>query len=232
MAEDGVAVSFGATFAAIAKIILIDLVLSGDNAVVIAMASRSLPAEQQRKAIFWGGTVAILVRIIVTAVIAVILDVPLLELGGGVLLLWIAVKLLAGGEEQHAVREGHSLREAIRTIVLADLVMSLDNMLAVGGASHGDLRLLLGGLVVSMAVIMLSSGVIATLMNRFPWLMYAGAGILAWTAGEMILRDRWVDRWLAAGPWLGVLFPAALTGAVVLAGYLMRRRSVSPQTEP
>lgn len=220
----------GVTIAAIIQITLIDIVLSGDNAVVIAMAARSLPPEQQRKAIIWGGAAAIGLRVLVTALVATALAIPLLEFIGGLLLLWIAVKLLTGAEQAHDVRAGENLKDAITTIVLADLVMSLDNMLAVGGASHGHMGLLLAGLIFSMGIILFSSGLIATLMNRFAWLIYVGAGILAWTAGQMILKDRWVARFFVPPPPLNLLIPGVVTTAVLLVGYLLRRRAESAET--
>jgi YjbE family integral membrane protein len=215
---------------ALLQIALIDIVLSGDNAVVIGMAARSLPPQQQRKAIVWGGAAAIVLRVAATALIAIALAVPLLEFAGGLLLLWIALKLLAGTEEHKQIQAAGSLKDAIMTIVLADLVMSLDNMLAVGAASHGQLGLLMIGLVLSMVIILFASGMIAGLMNRFAWLIYAGAGILAWTAAGMILRDPLVARVLAPRPPLTVIFPAVVTAAVLVTGYLRRRRAANGPT--
>lgn len=213
--------------AAILKITFIDLVLSGDNAVVIAMASRSLPQEQQRRAIFWGGAAAIGLRVIVTALVAYMLAVPLLQLAGGLVLFWIACKLLTHGEEEHQVRSAGTLMQAITTIVMADAVMSLDNMLAVGGASHGDMKLLLLGLVISMGVIMFASGLIARLMNRLPVLVYIGAGILAWTAGDMILSDHWLRRYYTPTGPVEIAVPAVLAAICVAYGYLKSRTAAS-----
>lgn len=218
----------GITLGAIFQIILIDLVLSGDNAVVIAMAARSLPHEQQRKAIFFGGAAAIGLRVIITAVVAIALKVPLLQLGGGLLLCWVAWKLLTGGDEEAAdIKAAHRLRDAVLTIVMADFVMSLDNMLAVGGASHGSIPLLLMGLFVSMGVIMFASTYIAKAMNRLPWLVYVGAGILAWTAGGMIMDDRWLHRIYTPGHGAALAAQAVITATVLGAGYLLNRRQES-----
>jgi len=215
----------GITLGAFLQIIMIDLVLSGDNAVVIAMAARSLPEQQQKRAIFWGGAAAIVLRIIITAVVAIALKIPLLQLGGGVLLCWIAVKLLAGGEEESAnVKAANSLRDAVLTIVMADFVMSLDNMLAVGGASHGSLVLLLMGLIVSMGVIMFASSYIAKAMNKLPWLVYVGVGILAWTAGGMIMEDRWLHRVFTPSHAVTLAAQAVLVAVLLGAGYLLNRR--------
>lgn len=178
--------------ASVAQIILIDIVLSGDNAVVIAMAAHKLPAYQRQRAILWGGGIAIFLRIIFTLVMAFLLMIPGVRLVGGLVLTWIACKLLAG-EEEHAVSPDDADRSAlaaIRMIFVADFVMSLDNMLAVAGASHGDWQRLLLGLLVSIGIIMTCSAFIARLMNRFKWIVYLGAAILALTAGEMMLGDR------------------------------------------
>ncbi|MDF2628965.1 MAG: putative rane protein [Symbiobacteriaceae bacterium] len=214
----------GITLGAIFQIILIDLVLSGDNAVVIAMAARSLPEGQQKKAILFGGAAAIGLRVVITAVVAIALKVPLLQLGGGLLLCWIAFKLLASSDDETSeVRAAHSLRDAVVTIVVADFVMSLDNMLAVGGASHGSLPLLLMGLLVSMGVIMFASSYIAKAMNRLPWLIYVGSGILTWTAAGMIMEDRWMHRFYSPSHAVTVTAQVLLTLAVLGAGYMKNR---------
>lgn len=218
----------GITLGAVFQIILIDLVLSGDNAVVIAMAARSLPEAQQKRAILFGGAAAIGLRVAITAVVAVALRVPLLQLAGGLLLCWIAWKLLTGGDEEAAeIRAAHRLRDAIATIVMADFVMSLDNMLAVGGASHGSLPLLLMGLLVSMGVIMFASTYIAKAMNRLPWLVYVGSGILAWTAGGMIMDDQWLHRVYTPSHGVVLAVQALLTVALLGAGYLLNRSQES-----
>ncbi|MFN0050959.1 MAG: TerC family protein [Planctomycetales bacterium] len=191
--------------ASVAQIILIDIVLSGDNAVVIAMAAHKLPAHQRQRAILWGGGIAIFLRIIFTLVMAFLLMIPGVRLVGGLVLTWIACKLLVD-EEEHAVGPDDadkSALAAIRMIFVADFVMSLDNMLAVAGASHGDWMRLLLGLLVSIGIIMTCSSLIARLMNRFQWIVYLGAAILALTAGEMMLGDR------------------------ELAGYIVRRHGIS-----
>lgn len=180
------------TLASIAQIILIDIVLSGDNAVVIAMAAHKLPAYQRQRAILWGGAIAIFLRIIFTLVMAFLLMVPGVRLIGGLVLMWIACKLLVeeGEHEISADDADRSALAAIRMIFVADFVMSLDNMLAVAGASHGDWKLLLAGLLISIGIIMTCSALIARLMNRFKWIVYVGAAILAFTAGEMMMGDR------------------------------------------
>ncbi|MCX7418962.1 MAG: TerC family protein [Planctomycetia bacterium] len=176
----------------ILQIILIDVVLSGDNAVVIAMAAHKLPEHQRKRAILWGGGIAIFMRIIFTMIMAFLLMVPGLRMFGGLLLVWIACKLLRDEEEEDVTANNteRSTLAAIKMIFLADFVMSLDNMLAVAGASHGNWKVLLFGLLVSIGIIMTCSSLIANLMNRYHWIVTLGAAILAFTAGEMMMNDR------------------------------------------
>ena len=163
-------------------IIVIDLVLSGDNAVVIGMASRSLPLEARKRAIILGGVGAVGLRIFFTAIAALLLDVPLLQAIGAVLLLYIAFRLVRPAHHEEHVTEASSMREAVKTIIMADVVMSLDNILAVGGAAHGDLYLLLFGLGLSLPILLFGSSIVARMMNRLPILVYIGAAILVITA--------------------------------------------------
>jgi YjbE family integral membrane protein len=172
--------------------------LSGDNAVVIALAAHRLPQQQRRLAILCGAAGAIALRVLFTWILAQLLEVPLLRFGGGVVLIWIAMKLLRDeGESDHEVRTGASLLQAVWIIIMADFVMSLDNMLAVGGASEGHVLLITFGLFLSIIIIMTCSAVIADWMNRFPILVVVGAAVLAWTAAEMMLEDAKVAQWLA-----------------------------------
>jgi len=171
-------------------IVLIDLTLSGDNAVVIGMAAHRLPEHQRRVAIVVGATLAIVLRVGLTAMAAWLLGIPFLKLGGGVLLAYIAFKLLKKEEEAHeGSAASESLREAVQTIVVADFVMSLDNILSVAAAAGGSVALLIFGLVLSMAVMMFAGSVVAATLDRFWWLAYAGSAVIAWIAGEMILTD-------------------------------------------
>jgi YjbE family integral membrane protein len=181
------------TLAKIAQIIAIDVVLSGDNAVVIAMAAHKLPEQQRRKAIFFGGMVAIVMRVMFTLVMAFLLMIPGVRFVGGLVLTWIACKLLMGEDDEpeiDASKASRSTWAAIRMIFIADFVMSLDNMLAVAGAGGENFMLLIFGLLVSIGIIMTCSAIIARLMNRYKFIVYLGAAILAFTAGEMILGDR------------------------------------------
>jgi YjbE family integral membrane protein len=175
--------------AKIASIVLIDLVLSGDNAVVIGMAARRLPPHERRRAIVFGGLGAVVLRVTFTIMAALLLDIPLLRAIGGVLLLWIAYKLVRPHEDSHNVSAASSMAQAVKTIILADLVMSLDNILAVGGASEGHLGLLIFGLLFSIPILMLGSELVARLLGRLPILLYVGVVVLVVTATRMILHD-------------------------------------------
>lgn len=219
--------------AAVFSIVLIDLVLSGDNAVVIGLAARSLPLRQQRMAILFGGLGAILLRILFAVIAAFLLGVPLLQAIGGVLLLWIAWKLLHEESGPHEVAEGKSLLDALRTIILADVVMSLDNILAIAGVSHGNVFQLAFGLFLSMPIILFGSSLIAQLMNRLPWLVFVGSGILTWTAGGMIQEDRIVGPLLppALAEWH--VIPIVLTAIVLLPSIIeaLRRQPTATPVE-
>lgn len=212
---------------AVISIVIIDLVLSGDNAVVIGMAARLLPPEQRKRAILLGAVGAVGLRVLFTALVALLLGIPLLQAIGGVLLLWIALKLLWQKEDHKQVSEGSNLFEAVRTIVLADVVMSLDNILAVGGAAHGSLPLLLFGLALSMPIILFGSGLVATMMNRFPWLVYVGSAVLVYTAAEMILEDPLVIKYLPTASWFAWSVIGLLLVAVLSLGFWFRQRRVS-----
>ena len=189
----------------IIRIIIIDLVLSGDNAVVIGMAAHRLPLQQRKLAILIGGGAAIVLRIALTAIAALLLRISGLQLIGGLLLVWIAFKLLKAEEEsKEGVKAAASMREAIFTILVADFIMSMDNVLGVAGASEGNLWLLLFGLVFSMAILMFMGSLVANLINKFWWLSYVGAAVIAWTGALMIFEDplvlqraEWLSRTIA-----------------------------------
>ncbi|TQK74419.1 YjbE family integral membrane protein [Brevibacillus sp. AG162] len=178
-------------------IFMIDLVLSSDNAVVIGMACRGLPQKERKRAILYGTLGAILLRIVLTGMTTWMLDIPLVKAIGGLLLLWIACKLMLGENEELAdVSHNQTIGQAVRTIIVADFVMSLDNVLAVGGAAHGDLWLVLLGLVMSIPLLMWGSVWIARMMNRFPSMVIIGGGILTFTAVDMCLQDPYVWKWV------------------------------------
>ncbi len=210
------------------SITVIDLTLGGDNAVVIGMAVRSLPERQRRLGIFWGAFGAVALRVACTFVAAQLLLIPLLQFGGGILLLWIAWKLLKnppGSESGEHIKGGSGLLEAVKIIILADFIMSVDNMLAVAAASHGSFFLLLFGLGLSIPIILFCSALVAKMLNKWPWLVIVGAGILGWVAGEMVVGDKLIGTYLAFLGKVGhYAIAALLTAAIVVAGILLEKR--------
>ena len=172
------------------RIIWIDLLLAGDNAVVIALAVRSLPPQQQWWGRIWGTAGAVVLRLVFLLIITVLLRVPLLKFAGGLVLVWIAVKLLRPQEEAHGqVRQGTSLMDAVWVIMVADVTMSLDNVLAVAGAAGGNFGLLVFGILISLPLVVFGSGVIGWMMSRWVWIVWLGGGILGYVAGEMMITD-------------------------------------------
>ena len=173
-------------------IVLIDLALAGDNAVVIALAVRSLPPRQALLGRIWGTVGAVLLRIVFIAVVSALLQVALLQLVGGLLLIWIAIKLVRPSDaegEAGRVRHGASMWEAVWIIIVADVIISLDNVLAVAAAAHGNMVLVVFGIGLSIPLVIAGSGILARLMNRFQWIIWLGGGVLGYVAGEMIGRD-------------------------------------------
>ncbi len=216
---------------AVLSIVVIDLVLSGDNAVVIGMAARSLSPENRRKAIILGGAGAIGLRILFTALATVLLGIPGLQAIGGILLFYIAYKLLRPhNADDHNVKEAGSLREAVQTIILADVVMSLDNVLAVGGAAHGDLQLLIFGLLLSIPIILFGSELVARLMGRFPAFIYLGVFVLVHAAVSMILHDPTVERLVHTTTIVEVALSLLVTGIIVGLVRLTTRERTAPQS--
>ncbi len=215
-------------WAAVLQIILIDVVLSGDNAVVIALACRNLPPEQRRSGIFWGVAGAVGLRVVLTMAAALVMNLPWLKLVGGLLLLWIGVKLLVPEDDDATgiTPAGH-LWGAVRTIIVADFVMSLDNVIGVAGASHGNLFLLLFGLLVSIPLIIGTSQMILRLMERWPVVVVVGAALLGWVAGSMIWSDPALAGFVANAPAGAATVAAALSALlVVVVGKWLERRSL------
>ena len=175
------------------QIVLIDLVLAGDNALVIALAVRKLPDREQFWGRVWGTAGAVLLRLVFVALVTVMLRIPFLRLVGGLVLIWIALKLVLPGDSdaEHA-RPGSSLREAIRIIIVADVAMSLDNVIAIAGAANGDFKLVVFGLLLSIPLVVWGSSLLAHLMNKFRIIIWLGGGVLGYVAGHMILEDPWV----------------------------------------
>lgn len=217
-----------ASSVAILQIIWIDLLLSGDNAVVIALACRSLPPHLRTWGIILGAGVAILLRIIFAAVITFLLAVPFLKVVGGLLLLWIAVKLAKGEEaEERSITASNKLYKAVWTIAIADAVMSLDNVVAIAAVSRGDIWLFGFGLALSIPLIMVGSQLIMKMIEKLPIIVWAGAALLGWIAGEMIATDHIIADRLDIDPHSNFVYIAAAIGAaiVVALGYWLKSRA-------
>ena len=213
-------------WSALAAIIVIDLVLAGDNAIVIALAARNLDRTLQRRAVLWGTLGAVVVRAGLTVAVLWLLEIPGLMLAGGMLLAWIAYRLLAGdaGERDEEVAPARTFWGAMRTIVVADAVMGLDNVLAVAGAAHGSVLLVVAGLVISIPIVVWGSTLILHWIERFPALLYVGGAVLAWTAAKMIADEPLYQAWLDARPGLNGAVFAAVMGAVLGAAWLRNRK--------
>ncbi|CAN1499768.1 TerC Membrane protein TerC, possibly involved in tellurium resistance [Rhabdaerophilaceae bacterium] len=235
------------------QIIWIDLLLSGDNAIVIALACRALPPEQRRIGMILGAGTAIGLRIIFAIFITYLLGVPLLKVVGGALLLWIGVKLAVGEDDSgHAVESSENLWRAVRTIAIADAVMSLDNVIAIAAAAGGNVWLFIFGLLLSIPLIVFGSQILSSIIDRFPLIVWGGAALLGWIAGEMIVTDPVVLGWLKGinpdylissqasdghggfttivKPLSWIFYGAAAVGAgiVIAIGFILRKKKVEP----
>jgi YjbE family integral membrane protein len=228
----GLDLSSAAMWSALGSIMLANIVLSGDNAIVIAMAARSLKPEQQKSAIFWGSAAAIVMRIILTLVAIQLLALPYLKIIGAILLVYIGVDLLSGGDEEEGHgKEINGMGAAIRTILIADLVMSLDNVLAVAAAAKGNTTLLVLGLLVSIPLIIFGSTLLMKVMERFPVIITLGAALLGFLAGEMLLTDPAVEGWFGKMGEQTVMFGGVIGAAIVVGlGLFMQKRSKSAGT--
>ncbi len=226
---------------ALGQITLINIVLSGDNAVVIALAARSLPAHQQNKAVMWGAGAAVIMRIILTIIAVELLKWPFLKIIGAVLLFWIAIKLLVPEHDDENVESSDNLMKAIKTILIADLVMSLDNVIGVAAAAKGNTTLLIIGLAISIPLVIFGATMLMKVMERWPVIITIGAGLLGWVAGEMLVTDPfWAKAietnfsWLHAhiGPlefnWLQVIGAAFV---ILLGKYLAGKAEAGAETE-
>ncbi|QEL23199.1 TerC family protein [Bosea sp. F3-2] len=239
--------SSSAFWISLLQIIWIDLLLSGDNAVVIALACRSLPANRKKIGIWLGAGAAVGLRIIFALVVTYLLGVPYLKVIGGILLFWIAIKLAVGEEEAHGnIEASESLWKAVRTIAIADAVMSLDNVIAIAAAARGHAELFIFGLLLSIPLIIMGAQLLTSIIERFPILVWLGAALLGWIAAEMILGDLAVLQWLQAnwpdwvkpvpmdvspigiGPANLPHYAAAVIGAlfVCIVGYVLKRKPV------
>ncbi|WP_102347330.1 TerC family protein [Bacillus sp. Marseille-P3661] len=204
-------------------IIGIDLVLGGDNAIVIALASRNLPVSKRNKAIIFGTLLAIIMRILLTVMAVYLLMIPYLQLIGGLFLIWIAYKLLADNNDDPSnIKGGTTLIQAVKTIVVADIVMGFDNVLAVAGAAEGHVVLVMIGLLFSIPIIVWGSKIILHYMERFPIIIYLGAGILAYTAGTMIINEERIQPILESYSYGYFIIPIITILLVLISGALKK----------
>jgi len=221
-------------YVAVLQIVIIDILLGGDNAVVIALACRRLPARQRNRGIFWGVVGAVVLRIILIFFALKLLALPFLKIVGGLLLLWIGIKLLLPEHDgHHEVASSDSLWGAVKTIIVADAVMSLDNVIAVAAAAHGHMLLVVCGIAISIPIIVWGSKLVMALMDRFPLVITLGGGLLGWIAGGMIVTDIWIKPHLAAYPsWLHYCTSAAGALFVIAVGSLLAKRKTAITAAP
>ncbi|WP_135554180.1 TerC family protein [Paenibacillus cymbidii] len=208
----------GDFLAALLSIVLIDLMLAGDNAIVIGMAARNLPKEKQRSAILWGTVGAVVIRTIATVIVVWLLKIPAVLLIGGAVLIWIAYKLLVE-KKDHDIPAQSQLRQAIQTIVVADFVMGLDNVIAVAGAAHGSFLLVVIGLIISVPIMLWCSTLFIKIVDKFPWIIYIGSALLAFTAGKMVADDPLVKHWFEANGFFKWALIVIVVAAVMSFGH-------------
>ncbi len=210
-------------------VLWVNLILSGDNAVVIAMAARRLEGSQRRTAIVWGAVGAVILRLVFAGVITLLLNVPFLQVVGGLLLIWIAWKLVhedpTEGEEEDKVQAGTSTWEAIRIIILADAVMSLDNVIALVGASNGNFLLLTIGLVTTIPLVIFGAALLTSLLDRFPILVYAGAALLVYIAVEMFFEDKFAHSYLEPLESIELILAVAAAAVFTTVAWLWKRHT-------
>jgi len=236
-AEEDQALPDAVYWLALVKVLTVNLILSGDNAVVIAMAARRLEGRQRRLAILWGAAGAVILRLIFAAIISFLLEIPFLQVAGGLLLLWIAWKLVhedTGGEEEEEgdkVQAGQTAWEAIRIIIVADAVMSLDNVIALVGAARigGEVvfSLLVIGLATTIPLVIFGAALLTALLDRFPILVYAGAGLLVYIAVEMFFADKVLHHYLEPYASIEWIIGLTATAIFIAIAWLWRRRSES-----
>lgn len=199
-------------------IVFIDLLLAGDNAIVIGLAARNLPKETQKKAIIWGTAGAVGIRVVATVLVVWLLDIPFLLALGGVILLWIAYKLLVQEDHHDNIKPAATLMASIRTIIVADAAMGLDNVIAVAGAAHGSFILVVLGLLISIPIVVWGSTLFIKLIDRYKWIIYLGSAVLAYTAAKMITHEKRFADLFGDNPALSWTFDAAMVALVVVAG--------------
>ena len=214
---------------AVLQIIAIDIVLGGDNAIVIALACRRLPKEQRNRGIFWGVFGAIALRVVLISFALTLLAIPFLKIIGALLLVWIGIKLLQPESENstHKIDASTTLLGAIKTIIIADVVMSLDNVIAIAGAAKDSVGLVIFGLIVSVPIIVWGSKLIMRLMDRFPVIIIIGAGLLGWIAGDMAITDVAINEWVSTNAiFLHWLSPVCGALIIVIIGKLLAAKSL------
>ena len=217
-----------ATFALqLLQIIWINVLLSGDNAVVIALACRSLPPRERRIGVLLGAGAAVALRVVFTLVVVSLMEVPYLKLVGGALLVWIAVKLLTDETDEASVKQSDTIWNAVRTVAIADMVMSLDNVIAIAAAAKGSAALIIFGLGLSVPLIVFGATLIITVLQRYPALVWAGAGLLGWVAGSLIVSDPGWHSLMAAWPALVDEVVGGVVGVALVLGlaWALRRRA-------
>jgi YjbE family integral membrane protein len=205
-------------FTALITIIFIDLILAGDNAIVIGLAARNLPKHQQKQAVIWGTVGAVGIRALATVLVVYLLDIPWLMLTGGILLLWIAYKLLVDSSDHGDIKAGNTLWQSIRTIIIADAAMGIDNVIAVAGAAHGNVWLVVLGLVISIPIVVWGSTLFIKLISRYAWIVYLGSGVLAYTAAKMITHEPKIEGFFEANALFKWSFMILVVIVIVLAG--------------
>ncbi len=210
------------------SVVLINIILSGDNAVVIALANRDLPPAQQKKTIFWGSALAVILRIVLVLVATFLMRVPYLQFAGGLALVYIGCDLLAGGKEAKDIEASDDLWKAIKTILVADVIMSLDNVLAIAGVAQGDWLILGVGLAVSIPLVIFGAQVLSSLMTKWPILVYIGAGLIAYTAAEMMVSDAKAGHYLEP---YAIIIKVVVTLGVLGFGYWTHKRVAKAQTK-
>jgi YjbE family integral membrane protein len=209
---------------ALAAIIVIDIALAGDNAIEIALAARNLPAQLRRRAIVWGTAGAVAVRATLTAGVVWLLAIPGLMAAGGAVLVWIAYKLLRQDDASHHVKPANGFWPAIKTIVIADAAMGIDNVLAVAGAAHGSFVLVVTGLLISIPIVVFGSTLVLKLLERFRWVLHIGVAVLGWTAAKMIVHEPLMAEFFRANAAASVAVYVAAIGGVFAAGAIASRR--------
>lgn len=208
----------------LSSIIMVNMLLSGDNALVIALASRKLSEKQQKAAMLYGSAGAIGLRVVLTFIAVFIITIPYLQIVGGVLLLWIAIKLIADQHHHGKIEAQKNLWGAVRTIIVADVVMSLDNVIAIIGIAKGNTSLLIIGLIISIPLIICGSKMIGTLIQRWPIIIMIGSVFLGWTAGEMVIADKQMLQMVGSYSWLSWAIPSIFALTVAVIGQLLSNR--------